>query len=274
MIAESPRAYTLPKGHLSPTQVTRMLSCGACYEAEYVLQIAKAVSINLPIGGAVHKGIEWMRMQRMAQQMVKVADAAEFAITHYESETSVGADEESGVELTIDLGSSYKSLDEGKDKVNALVRFALGAIARLDDERGGVAAVELDLINYPSPYPFPFHGRIDALYGPTIHDPRGIEDLKTSKDRNKAPDTDAAIQLTLYSEFFPDIPVLADVLSKTQPPELHAWKLQVDDASRARVHKLVLDVAENISAGRFLPNPSWKCSYSHGLPEFRLEVSS
>lgn len=268
MIAETPRIYALPKGHLSPTQVTRMLSCGACYEAEYVLRIPKAVSINLPIGGAVHKGIEWMRMERLARRPVKVGEAAEFAVSHFESETTLSADEESGVELTIDLGSTYKSLDAGKDKVNDLVRFALNEIAKLDDARGGVAAVELDLINYPTPYPFEFHGRIDALYGRTVHEPTGISDLKTSKDRNKAPDTDAAIQLTLYSEFFPGIPVLADVLSKTQPPELHAWRLRVDDAVRARVHTLVLNVAENISAGRFLPNPSWKCNYTHGLPEF------
>lgn len=261
--------FTLPKGYLSSSQVNRYLSCAACYEADYILRIPKPVSINLPIGSGVHAGIEWMRMQRMQKQGVKISELTELAVNHYELETSTAADAESGTELIIDLGSSYKSLDEGKDKVADLVRFAAPLIAELDDQRGGVAAAELDLVNFPSPYPFEFHGRLDALYGPDVESPVGIGDVKTSRDRFKAPDADAAIQLTLYAEFFPGVWVMADVISKTQPPEFHSWRLRVDDKAVTRVHNLVVEVAVGISAGRFLPSPSWKCNYSHGLPEFQ-----
>lgn len=273
MIAE--RTYHFPSatdddpiGHLSPSQVTRFLSCSACYEAERILRIPKPVGINLPIGSAAHKAVEYMRLERLARRQVKLSDAVEIGVGHFEQEVSQPIDDESGVELLLDLGSTYKSLDQAKDKVVELARYALPLLAQIDDARGGVAAVEVSLDYFTSPYPFPFTGRIDALYGKSIEGATGISDLKTSKDRNKAPDTDAGIQLAIYSEFLRGIPVLADVLSKTQPPELHAWKLDIDDAGRARVHKLVLDVADNISAGRFLPSPSWKCNYSHGLPGF------
>lgn len=257
-----------PTGHLSPSQVVRMLTCGECFYAERVLRIPKPVGINLPIGSAAHKAVEYMRLERLAQRKVKVSDAVEIGVGHFEQEVSQPVDDESGVELVIDLGSTYKSLDQAKDKVAELARYALPLLAQIDDARGGLAAVEVSLDYFKSPYPFPFTGRIDALYGKSIEGATSISDLKTSKDRNKAPDTDAGIQLALYSEFLPGISAMADVLSKTQPPELHSWRLDIDDAGRARVHKLVLDVAANISAGRFLPSPSWKCNYSHGLPGF------
>lgn len=259
-----------PIGHLSPSQVTRYLSCGACYEAERVLKIPKPVGINLPIGSATHKAVEYMRLERLAQRRVKISDAIEMGVGHFENEVSLPIDAESGVEMVLDLGSTYRSLDQAKDKVVELARYALPLLAQLDDARGGVAAVEVALDYFQSPYPFPFSGRIDTLYGKTLVSACGLEDLKTSKDRFKSPDTDAAIQLTIYSEFLPKMPIVADVLSKTAPPELHPWSLVADDTARAHVHQIVLQVAEGICAGRFLPSPSFKCNYSHyGGLEFK-----
>jgi len=277
MIAE--RIYRFPNaaerdpGWLSPSQVVRYMTCPACFEAERILRIPKPLSINLPIGGATHKAVEFMRMERMAQRQVKLNDAIEFAVEHFESEVSVPVDDESGVELVLDLGSTYKSLDQAKDKVADLTRYALPLIAQLDDRRGGVSAVELDLFNFPQQYPFAFHGRMDVLYGGSGFDPTTATlggDLKTSKDRQKAPDVYAAIQLTLYAEHC-GVPMVADVVSKTQPPEFHSYDLQASAEQIVHVHQIVLDVADGIMAGRFPPRPSYLCNYSHGLPEFRQD---
>jgi hypothetical protein len=249
--------------------VTRYLSCAACFQAERILKIPKPVGINLPIGSATHKAVEYMRLERLAQRRVKISDAVEVGVGHFEIEVSQPVDSESGVELVLDLGSTYSSLDQAKDKVAELARYALPLIAQLDDARGGVAAVEVSLDYFASPYPFPFTGRIDVLYGQSMEAISGLGDVKTSKDRFKAPDTDVAIQLTIYSEYFPRVPIVADVISKTTTPELHPWNLVATDEDRVRVHQTVLQVADGISAGRFLPSPSWRCSYTHFGMEFK-----
>src|SRR5712664_3205767 len=149
-----PNAHDSDPGWLSPSQVVSWLACPACFEAERILKIAKPMSVNLPIGGATHKAVEFMRRERLEHRAVKLNDAVEFGVMHFENECSQPIDEESGVELLLDLGSTYKSLDAAKDKVSELSRYALPLLAKLDDARGGVSAVELTLEeNYPQVYP-------------------------------------------------------------------------------------------------------------------------
>ena len=66
---------------------------------------------------------------------------------------------------------------------------------------------------------------------------------------------------------------LADVVSKAKAPDLQTYALPSDDYGRRLTYQTVLDVAEDISAGRFRPHPGWWCDYIHGYPEFQVAVS-
>ena len=67
--------------------------------------------------------------------------------------------------------------------------------------------------------------------------------------------------------------MIADVVSKTKNPDLVSYPLIGDDYARNLTYQTVVDVANDISAGRFRPHPGWWCDYVHGFAEFQVAVS-
>ena len=92
-----------------------------------------------------------------------------------------------------------------------------------------------------------------------------------------SPDEYVAIAQSIYEEFWhargKSLAVLADVVSKTKNPDVVTYPLGIDDYGRDLVHQTVLEVADDISAGRFRMRPNFLCPYVHGLPEFQVAVS-
>jgi hypothetical protein len=272
--------YNLPRGHLSASQVAEWLKCGACYYYNriHTPPIPRPVGIALPIGSAVHKGVEHLRAGK------SVEEALELAGEHFDKQVSVAVDEETGTELIIDLGKDHQSLGDAKDQALALARFALPKIAAVDAERGLLAA-EYDLLSLPeevrrAAWPFDMHGRIDALYGDTETGiPTAMVDLKTSSKR-AAPDNFASIQFAIYGYYFHltgnPIRLGADVVTKKKVPDFDTYWLGqngvVSDIEYAGIRRIVLDVAAGISRGNFPARPSFYCAYDHGLPSFSVAV--
>lgn len=267
--------YQFPRGYLSPSQATRWMICGACYELEYVLKVPKPMSVNLPLGGAVHRAVETMR-HRMIAGTEELIDFAEVAVEHFTGD-GLGFDKESEVEVQLDLGK-YASLDKAKDDLVRFVRFAIPELHQLDQQRGVIAA-EINLKDLPCEvevWPFEMRGVIDALYGDSATMvPNLLGDLKTSS-KQQCPDISAAVQFGIYRHHFwkhgHSLGVLADVLAKTAKPSLRTYSLSSTDMEQEGVERLVLDVAQRISEGYFPPRPGFLCSYNHNLPRFSVAI--
>jgi hypothetical protein len=281
LIAER-TTYTFPnssaeyEGHLSPSQVTEFLSCGMCYYLNRVRKMPKPLSINLPIGSSIHKAVERARLNLGGDP----GDAAE---QWFDQECSQPTDPDSGAEvLEIDLGSKFDTLGKAKDSVVALARFVVPRILKLDAQRGKLAGAEFNLLSLPSPWPFKVEGRMDAIYVDFLADHTKPElaslssDLKTSS-KQEPPDEFTSIGQGMYRQFWTsrDLPmgILADVASKAAKPSLVTYALTTDDYGQKLVYQTVMEVAEDISAGRFRPRPNWRCSYLHGFNEFQVAVS-
>lgn len=290
MIAERTR-YTFPNttednpGWLSPSQVTSFLYCGKCYELSRIQKLPRPLSVNLPIGSAVHKAVEQARLWA-AEGKENDLESAVVAADWFEQEVAQPVDEETGEALDIleiDLGSKFEDLGQVKDHVVKLAQFAIPRILKLDAQRGKIAATEYNLSMLDvSPWPFAVQGRLDALYVDYLADASKPEqatlmaDLKTSS-KMQAPDEYTAIAQSIYREFWLarglPLVVIADVVSKTKLPDLQSFPLVADDFARKLTYDTVLDVADDISAGRFRPHPGWWCDYIHGFAEFQIAVS-
>jgi hypothetical protein len=263
-------------GWLSPSQVTSFLYCGECYRLSRIEKLPRPLSVNLPIGSAVHKAVEHARLDHLNVSAVDVA--AEW----FDHEVAQPTDEETGQPLDIleiDLGSKFANLGEVKDHVAKLAAFAVPRILKLDAQRGKVAATEFNLSMLEvQPWPFAIQGRLDALYGDSSKPELAtlMADLKTSS-KQQPPDEYVALAQSIYREFWlarnMPLTVIADVVSKTKTPDLQSYVLSNDDYARKLTYRTVLDVAEDISAGRFRPHPGWWCDYVHGFAEFQIAVS-
>jgi hypothetical protein len=245
----------------------------------------KPLSINLPIGSSIHKAVEVARGLNVSTGLAQswVDRAGDVAGDWFSQECSQPTDPDSGAEvLEIDLGSKFDNLGKAKDSVVALARFVVPRILKLDAQRGKLVGAEFNLLALPSPWPFKVEGRMDALYADFLADHTKPElatlsaDLKTAS-KQEAPDEFTAIGQGMYRQFWysRNLPhaILADVASKAVKPSLVTYSLTADDYGQKLVYETVIEVAEDISAGRFRPRPNWRCSYLHGFNEFQVAVS-
>jgi hypothetical protein len=281
--------YTFPNttaeyaGHLSPSQITSYLACPLCYYLGRVRKMPKPLSVNLPIGSAIHKAVETARLSVIEKGGNAFASEL-VAEDWFDKEIAQPVDPETNEPLDaleIDLGK-YESLGQVKDQVVKLAKFVVPQQIALDRKRGKITAVEFNLSMLGvSPYPFAIEGRMDALYCDWLKDikPEDCElsaDLKTSS-KQEPPDELTAIAQTVYREHWTfrerKLVIFADVADKRVHPELKSYPLVVDDYAEGMTHQTVLDVADGISAGRFPPHPSWRCDYVHGFAEFQVAVS-
>jgi len=269
-------------GWLSPSSIIEYMRCGYCWKLNRIDHMARPLGINLPIGSAVHKAVEQARLS-VADGKTHWAPNSDVAADWFDQEVAQPVDEEGQPldVLEIDLGSKYDSLGKAKDAAVALAKFAVPEILKLDKLRGKILAVEFNLSMLESPYPFAVQGRLDALYADWLtetkpEDATIMADLKTAS-RQAAPDEYVALAQSIYEEFWHHrnrpLAVLADVVSKTKNPDVVTYPLSIDDYGRNLVHQTVLEVAEDISSGRFRMRPNFLCPYIHGLPEFQVAVS-
>lgn len=266
MIAVERSQYVFPHSdHLSPSQVTEYLSCPACFKLNRIDRVPKPMSVALPIGGAVHKAVESMRGMVLAKNAEgRLEEAVDAAAWHFDK--SLEVDEETGAEILLDL-TGYKTVGEAKDHTVAITRYALPEIAKLDAARGLVAA-ELDLKDFDNPWPFPMHGRVDALYGPEPELCSMGADLKTA-GKQVSPSFAVALQLGIYRSFLP-VPWMVDQVAKTKTPSLVTYSMS-DDGDEF-VREIVLDVADRICRGDFPARPGFLCKYAHPGPSFSVAI--
>src|SRR6266446_8794455 len=267
MIAEPRTTYTFPHAdHLSPSSIGDYLRCPRCFQYSRIDKHPYPMSVSLPIGGAVHKAVEELRHWRLhndGHQTRSNDYYSEVAAGHFDSNLEV--DEETGAEIQLDLGAKYTTVGEAKDETVRLTKIALPWLAKLDEQRGLVAAeMTLDQLHQETaPFPFKMEGRIDALYGHVHEDEKYPEfpqlvissgaDLKTSS-KQQTPDFFTALQVGVYAEFLP-VRWFVDVLPKTKVPDPRTYVSECDEAQRAVVREIVMDVAAKIMDGYFPIRP-------------------
>lgn len=267
----------LPKGYLSPSQVQRYMSCPACYFLEYIEQRERPVGVALPIGGAVHRGIEFARRRLLAKRAWELDEVIAVGVDHFDQDRN----EE------VDLG---KFPDRGavKDEVARLLEWATPPLLELDAQRK-LAAVEVWVVSDPAllneaerrhqhlphemvaeAFPCPVKGRLDAIYGGI--DRRTVADLKTASRRGVP--QGAGFQLAFYLMPFlyhgRQTAGYIDVLVKSTEPTLQTFALGKVELQTMR--DTITDVAECIDAGYFPPRPSMYCNFDHGFPSMTVAV--
>jgi hypothetical protein len=266
--------YDFPHSdHLSPSQINEYLACPLCFRLSRIDRVPKPLSVSLPIGGAVHKAVEawrqtWYLGDARANPELEPADVidqfVEVGAEHFDR--SLEVDDETGGEVVLDL-AGYGSVGEAKDHMVQLATYTLLEVSKLDSQRGLVAA-ELDLRDWPSPWPFRMAGRVDALYGPEPDVCNLAADLKTAS-KQSLPSFATALQLAIYRSIVP-VPWYVDQVVKTQRPSMRTYVLS-DDGDEF-VRHLVLDVADRLCQGDFPARPGWFCAYSHGGPSFSVAL--
>lgn len=247
---------------------------------EYVEQREQPVSVALPIGGAVHKGIEFARRRLIADRPWEIEEVIDVGADHFDRELR-----EPG---TLTLGR-FETPGSAKDEVVRLLTWATPRLLELDAERG-LSAVEVwvcsdrELLTeaerrsphlpfdaVAAAFPCPVKGRLDAMYGANTR--WVISDLKTAS--SKGAPQGAGIQLGFYVLPFlvagHEAAGLIDVLVKTiKEPALQHYAL--GEVNQQTLLDMIGDVADCISEGYFPPRPGVYCSYDHGLPSLTMAV--
>lgn len=289
-------SYNLPRGYLSPSAINQYLACPECFRLEYVDKVPKPLSINFPVGGALHASLDRARnlMMKSPIEQADIEDCISFGLKQFDEEV-----QRSQSDVPADLGK-YKNIDDARHAAEFLSDYAIRAITPLDKDRGLIGSEviicsdesllneeEKKLDRIPEDivqrvFPFPFKGRIDAVYaenGDGIV--TAIQDTKT-KSKRGAPYDDAVVQMSLYRRPFQQwkpvpgknhslfatssVETIVDVVYKTKYPSLVTYALSHD--SDDLIFRMVMGAVEGISRGDFPPRPSWACNYGHGLPIF------
>lgn len=272
----------LPTRTFSFTQARMYLTCGACYEARYVLNSPRVVSPALAIGSAVHEALSLSRLARMDGRAVDVSEMLE-AVGEAFDGAIAGVDrngDEPAQPPILKLGNSYGDVGQAKDEAILLAKHAVAPVLKAE-EGYRLLAVEAQ-IDYRGVFPFPFAAYADVM----LDDPSWLtfgtlKDAKTSA-RNVGPDEWAAWQLGTYGLPWwlakEAIGLGVDQIVKTKAPTVHVWtepgySLQPTDDEMRRLYETIVGAARSITTGRFpaCPNP-FGCDYEHPLPQFRVIV--
>lgn len=273
----------LPTRTFSFTQVRTYLTCGACYEARYVLGEPRVVTPALAVGSAVHEALNVTRRARSEGRAVAEQELLEAVGDAYEGALAgLGRDGEAPARPPIlKLGSAYRDPGQAKDEAIALAKHAVPAVLAAEEGRR-LLAVEAQ-VDFRGVFPFPFAAYADVMLDdPTWETFGTLKDAKTAS-KDIRPDEWAAWQLGTYALPWwlakETIGLGIDQIVKTKVPVVHVWtepgySLRPTDDEMRRLHETIVGAADDISAGRFPPCPNpFGCDYPHPLPRFRVVVS-
>lgn len=232
--------WTLPGGKLSMSRARLFDACPRCFWEQYVMQRPQRVHIALPVGSAVHAGVQHVRAALLKAASLPTTDEV----------LDVTRDA-----LTYELGRVERELldadltdDQAADQSVALVKAALTEILPREAEIG-VAAVEV-AIDYEDVFPFVFEAYADVILSDLT-----LKDLKTSKTI-KAPDMFAEFQLGAYGlpwhRAGQQVQLQVDQIVKPSPrqpePRVAAYPILADAGRFNAVEHWLLETADAISS--------------------------
>lgn len=281
----------LPRGYLSPSQVTMFLKCPRSWELAYVEGKTKKTVARMFQGIFVHNAAEAVLKTRLDTGTLPPLEAATDAfsdafdksknlIEDWEDETE-GTVKDTGVKCTrayYDEAAPDATPITVEKTFTAVIRSADGKIklpilGRMDSEQVQVhTETEYQEIRarLSKLAPPPIEGKTPAGFTKealeAIGKPLRIHDLKVVTDKWSPSDLDNDLQFALYAgaEHIPDVQVDMVVKGRAKVPRPHYEKLTgvVTNRHVQHVQKVAEGVARSIALGNFpMTDPgNWWCS--------------
>lgn len=254
----------LPKGYLSPSQVTMFLKCPHSWELAYVQGKPRKTVARMFQGVFVHNATEAVLKERLASGKLPPLEMAtdEFSTAFDKSKGLIEdwEDETEGAMKDAGIACTKKYYEEAAPAATPIaVEKTLTAVVRAADGR-----VKLPIL-----------GRIDSIQVQTeteqqyqdvrekiVSDenakvllPRRIHDLKIVTDKWSEADLENDLQFTIYAgvEHVPDVQVDQVVKGRSKVPRPRYEKLTgvVTPGQVNHVMRVVEDVATSIAMGHF-----------------------
>jgi hypothetical protein len=280
----------LPRGYLSPSQLTMFLKCPRSWELSYVEGKSKRTAARMFQGIFVHNATEAVLKGRLETGVLPpqelatdtFSDAFEKSkglIEDWEDETE-GSVKDIGVKCTkayydeaapdatpITVEKTFTTVIKSADG-----KFRLPILGRLDSEQVQVHTEQeyQDIREKLSHLPKAVEGKTPAGFTKEALDiikkPLRIHDLKVVTDKWSATDLDNDLQFTLYAgaEHIPDVQVDQVVKGRAKVPRPRYEKLTgvITNQMVQHVEKVAEGVARSIAMGNFpMTDPgNWWCS--------------
>lgn len=280
----------LPRGYLSPSQVTMFLKCPKSWELSYVEGKPKRTVARMFQGIFVHGGVETVLKGRLETGTLPPLEAATEAfsdafekskglIEDWEDEDE-GAVKDTGVKCTkayYDEAAHDATPITVEKTFTAVIRSADGKVklpilGRLDSEQVQTHTEQeyQDIRSKLATLAKPIEGKTPAGFTKEalaiIKKPLRIHDLKVVTDKWSPGDLDNDLQFALYAgaEHIPDVQVDQVVKGRAKVPRPRYEKLTgvITGKQVEHVQKVVEGVARSIAMGNFpMTDPgNWWCS--------------
>jgi putative RecB family exonuclease len=251
--------------YISHSQINTYLNCSLRYEFQYIRQLPpERVSIALPFGSAIHGGVElfYRTLKNRGQiEPVKALWERFEDCLHLELDNT-------------DVPVIYKRDMPDRAAVVEMGKALVETFHESVDLNGfEIVDVELPLMAQlydiqKQPVNYKLFGILDLV----LRDKNGeilAVDVKTASKSMSQSSADSDFQMSCYSALlaskkyvFPTAPVRCrfDILRKLKKPKLQQVYTTRTAEDRKRFCKIAVSVLEAISAGIFVPQPSWMCS--------------
>jgi len=267
--------YTLPRGYLSPTQVSKYRDCPRCFECEYILGQLRPRSAGAIVGMVLHSVIDYMgQIWIDPQQEAAGRNELRDMVVEQLGKALVWCRDN---EVEINIGR-YESTERMQEAMLRAVPVIMRLFPHLWEERQLTATEQKIEDVGKNPFPFPVTGRIDQVYSQG----RMLGDVKTAYSAG-GPNSDAVIQLAVYGLFLGGPALAADSLvvrpasSKGVPDVCTYWANGtgiISEDQYRKIYDLVVDTAARISRGDFPIGKGvfGRHDFDHGFPSFSLAI--
>ncbi len=237
--------------HYSVSQVQTYLGCALKYRFQYRELIPKAFRpAARAFGGSIHAAVEWLNRARMTGERPPFGEVLrQFQADWYAQ----------NLEPLAFAASEGRDELEGKGRAMLQVYFDSlnGAVPRAVEE-----PFSLDLADPESGelLDVPLRGVVDLVEADGT-----LVDLKTAGRAVAPQDVERHLQLSTYALATYLLqgrvpPLRLDVLLKTRTPRLERYPTNRSIPELSWTARLIRSVVEAIEAGKFFPNPSWRCA--------------
>lgn len=262
----------LPRGYLSPSQVTMFLKCPKSWELAYLQGKPRKTVARMFQGIFVHNATEVVLKERLTQGKLPPSEAATDAfsdafdkskglIEDWEGEDE-GAVKDTGVKCT----KAY--YDEAAHEATPIaVEKPFSTVIRTADGKIKLPILgRIDSIQVQTHTEQEYQDIREALAAKRSNRPERVHDLKVVTDKWSPGDLENDLQFTLYAgvEHVPDVQVDQIVKGRAKTPRPHYEKLTgiVKPKQVEHVVAVVEGVARSIAMGHFpMTDPgNWWCS--------------
>jgi len=241
-------ALNLPNGYLSNSQIETYLGCGYRYKMRYLDRLHPPVRPRMVLGRAAHKALEAIHVGiKGGKPITPAAVLKEYTRAFDKDASQIPAEdwEEAG----------------GLDAIKAS-GVALVDMYRLQ-EAGTVAPVEAESWFDTEIAGVRMKGVIDLVEEDPETGEQIVTDFKVTTRSAGQSKVDNSLQLTLYSAVTGIATVgYTQLIALKRSNKIEKLRAERTPADREWLEKVILSVAESISAGRFVPaNPAdWMCT--------------